>query len=132
MTTVDPKRLVALSLDPVLMPAGFQRGQSGEDSDGNGQVIFCTGHDKFSLRHPRLPQANQQEQGGTCVDLVVNVRADGTLGRLDLEGISIRETLLHVGMVAESEAVSQVGGHSLTQGLPVLEAVLSRLFDDPN
>lgn len=80
------------------------------------QVIFCAGHDEFNRRHSRLPQANQQEQGVTCVDLVLDVRADGTLGHLYLEGISIEETQLDAGMVTDSEAVSQVGGRPIAGG----------------
>lgn len=132
MAAVDPGSLVRLSLDPVLVPAGCQGGQCGGDSEGNVQVIFCARHDEFSRRYSRLPQANQQEQGGTCVDLVVDVWADGALGRLDLEGTSVEETLLHAGMVADSEAVSQMGGRSMSESLPVIEAALRRLFGDPN
>jgi len=132
MAAVDPGRLVKLSLDPVLVPAGFQGGQCGDDSEGNVQVIFCAGHDEFSRRYWRLPQASQQEQGGTCVDLVVDVWADGTLCRLDLEGTSIQETLLHAGMVADSETVSQLSGRSMAESLPVIEAALKRLFGDPS
>lgn len=128
---VDLGRLVRLSLDPVLVPAGFQGGQGGGDSEGNVQVIFCAGHDEFSRRYSRLPQANQQEPGGTCIDLVVDVWADGTLARLDLEGPSVEETLFHAGLVADSDAVSQVRGRSLAEGLPVIEAALRRLFGDP-
>ena len=128
---VDLGRLVTFSLDPVLEPAGFQAGQCGGDSEGNVQVIFCAGHDEFSRRYSRLPQANQQEPGGTCVDLVIDVWADGTLARLDLEGPSIEKTLIHVGLVADSDAVSQVGGRSIAESLPVIEAALRRLFGDP-
>ena len=124
--------LVGLSLDPVLVPAGFQAGQCGDDGEGSVQVIFCAEHDEFSRRYPRLPQANQQEQGGACVDLVLDAWADGTLSRLDLEGTSIEETLLHAGMVRNSKAVSQLGGRPLAEGLPVVAAALRRLFGDPN
>ncbi|KAA1424112.1 hypothetical protein [Nocardioides antri] len=131
MGAVRTGRLVSAVLDPVLVPAGFQAGQYGEggdDRDGDAQIIFCAGHEEFSIRHSRLPQANQQEPGGTCVDLVVEVRADGTLAGLDLEGTSIEETLRHVGLTADSEAVAKVEGLSMTKGLPVIEAALRRLF----
>ncbi len=132
VAAVDRGRLVSLALDPVLVPAGFQGGQCGDDSEGDVQVIFCAGHDEFSRRYPRLPQANPHEQGGTCVDLVLDVWADGTLGRLHLEGFSVEETLLHAGMPADSEAVSQVVGLPVAESLPVIEAALRRLFGEPN
>lgn len=133
MGAVRTGRLVSAVLDPVLVPAGFQGGQYGEggdDQERDAQVIFCAGHDEFSDRHSGLPQANQQESGGTCVDLVVEVRADGTLARLDFEGTSLEETLRRVGLVADSEAVARVGGRPMTESLPVIEAALRRLFDD--
>lgn len=94
------------------------------------QIIFCAGHDEFSDRYPQLPQSNHEESGGTCVDLVVAVRADGTLAGLDLEGTSIKETLRHIGLMADSEAVARVEGRSVTESLPVIEAALRRLFDE--
>lgn len=132
MAAEDPGRLVRRSLDPVLVPAGFQGGQCGGDGEGNVQVIFCARHDEFSRRYSWLPQANQQEHGGTCVDLVVVVWAHDTLGRLDLEGVSFEDTLLHAGMVADSEAVSQLSGCLMVESFPVVEAALSRLFGDPS
>lgn len=77
MGAVRSGRVVSTALDPVLMPAGFQKGQydeGGEDREGDAQIIYCVGHDEFSVRHPWLPQANQQEPGGACVDLVIEVR----------------------------------------------------------
>ena len=127
---MDLGGLVTQSLDPVLVPAGFQRGQGGAGAGGDVQVIFCTAHDDFSRRYPRLPQADRQRDGA-CVDLVVDARADGTLARLDLEDTSVEQTLLHCGLVADSAAVSRAGGRPLAESLPVLEAALRRLFADP-
>jgi hypothetical protein len=128
MAASDLGRLVRRSLDPVLVPAGFQEGQGGDDGEGSAQVIFCTGYDEFNRRYSGLPQANQQEESAICVDLVVDVRCDGTLDRLDLEGISVAETLLQAGLVADSEAVSQLRGRSVADSLPVIEVALRRLF----
>ena len=132
MAAVDLGRLVTISLDPVLVPAGFQAGQGGDGSEGDVQIIFCAPHDEFSRRYPRLPQAIRPEEGVTCVDLVLDVWADGTLGRLDLEGTSIEETLLRAGMVADSAAVARVLGRPMVESLPVIEAALRRLFADPD
>ncbi len=126
-------RVVKDTLDPVLTPAGFREGQygrGGDGSTGDAQVLYCGGHDGFSDRYPRLPQANQQAPGGTCVDLVVEVGADGTLGRLDLEGIPVAETLRHVGLVAHGQAVAKLTGRSMTESLPVIAAALKRLFEE--
>lgn len=128
MGAVEEVRLVRLALDPLLVSAGFQAGQHGGDSEGDAQVIFCAAHDEFSLRHPRLPQANQQQQRGTCVDLVVDVLADGTLGRLDLEGTSVTDTLLHAGLTADGEAVSLLNSRPMRDCLPIIEAALGRLL----
>jgi hypothetical protein len=131
MTAVDLGQLVRLSLDPVLVPAGFQTGQCGYGNEGF-QVIFCAPYAEFRQRHPRLPQARHQEGNDICVDLVVDVWADGTLGRLDLETTSVEQTLLHIGMVSDSEAVAQVVGRTLADSLPVIEAALRRLFGNPD
>lgn len=124
-------RLISAALDPVLLAAGFQAphySDGGEDAQRGTQFIFCAAHDQFSARHPRLPQADQQEPGGTCVDLIIDVRADGTLASFDLEGISIEETLRHVGLVTESRALATTRGRSLNEALPIVEAALRRLF----
>lgn len=127
---MDRGRLVTLALDPVLVPAGFLPGQGGADGEGAVQVVFCMAHDELSRRYPRLPQADQQQRPGACVDLVVEARADGSLTRLDLEDTSVEQTLLHAGLVADGAAVSQVGGRPLAESLPVIEAALRRLFAD--
>lgn len=132
MGAVRTGRLVGAALNPVLVPAGFQAGQYGEggdDLDRDTQVIFCAAADKFSARYPTLPQADQQGAGGACVDLVIEVQADGMLLRLDLEGTSIESTLRHVGLVTEAEDVSRVKGRPLDESIPVIEAALRRLFD---
>ena len=128
MTTEGIGRLVSRALDPVLVPEGFQGGQHGDDREGDVQIIFCAAHDDFSRRHPHLPQANQQQHAGTCVDLVVDIWADGTLVRLDLEGTSVAATLRHAGLVEEGEAVEQLRGRAVVESLPVIEPALRRLF----
>ena len=130
MGAMGSGRLVSLSLDPVLAPAGFLAGAYGDDGAGTVQVLFCAAHDEFSRRHPRLPQANAQEQIGTCVDLVIDVQADGTLGRLDLEGLSLAETLHRTGLVADGDEVAELDGRPMAEALPVLAAALKRLLGE--
>ncbi len=133
MGAVRSGRVVKDVLDPVLTPAGFREGQwgtGGDGREGDTQVLYCAGHDGFSDRFPRLPQANQQAPGRACVDLVVEVRADQTLGRLDLEAIPVGETLRHVGLVADGQAVTKVIGRSMNESLPVIAAALKRLFEE--
>lgn len=131
MTAVGLGQLATLSLDPVLVPAGFQGGQCGDDGEGDVQVVFCAPHDEFGRRHAQLPQARDPEPGRICVDLVLDVWADGTLARVDLEGMSLENTLLRVGMVADSQAVAQACGRPLADSLPVIAASLTRLLGDP-
>lgn len=128
MKTVGLGRLVSSALDPVLVPAGFLGGQYGDGRGGDLQIIFCAGHEEFSRRHLRLPQAHQQRRPGTCVDLVVDVCADGTLFRLDLEETSLRETLSHTGLTADGDLVARTIGCPMVEGLPVIEGALRRLF----
>jgi hypothetical protein len=133
MGAVRSGRVIKAVLDPLLMPAGFQEGQCGTGGDGREgdvQVLYCAGHDGFSDRYPRLPQANQQAPGGTCVDLVVEVRADATLGRLDLEAMPVAETLRHVGLVADGQAVAKLTGRSMSESLPIIAGALKRLFEE--
>jgi hypothetical protein len=132
MGAVRTGRLVSAALDPVLVPAGFQAGQYGEggvDLDRDTQVVFCAAADDFSARYPTLPQANQQGPDGGCVDLVIEVQADGTLIRLDLEETSIERTLRHVGLMTVAEDVARVDGCPLDESIPVIEAALRRLFN---
>ncbi len=125
-------RVVSAALDPVLVPAGFARGQYGEggnDRLGVAQIIFCAGHDELSGRYPRLPQANEQERGvGACIDLVIEVSDAGTIAFLDLEGTSLENTLRTVGLEADADAVARIEGHAFTETLLILEAALRRLF----
>ena len=133
MTAARSGRLVTSALDPVLVAAGFQSGQDGEGGDARGgcvQVVYCAGHDEFSVRYPLLPQAHQQEPGGTCVDLVVEVRDDGTLGRLDLEETSVEETLRHAWLISDGRAVGTLHGRSITEALPVIADALQHVFDE--
>ncbi len=117
------------ALEPVVVPAGFNPPQLGDDElDVVTQIIFCAPHDVFSARHPRLPQANQQAAGGACVDLVIDVRADGTLARIDLEELTVAATLRHVGLVTEGDALALVEGRPLSESLPVVEAALRQVF----
>jgi hypothetical protein len=109
------------------MPAGFAGGQHG--GDGRAQVIFCATHDEFSDRHPFLPQANDQDRGlGACIDLVIDVSAEGNVGFVDLERFSLEETLRHVGRPEDADRVAKVVGLAVADALPVMGAVLRRLF----
>jgi hypothetical protein len=119
---------VCSALDPVLVPAGFLAGQGGEDQDGGGQVIFCIGHDALSIRYPLLPQADPDGASGRCDDVVIDVGVGGTLDRIDLEAMSLVQTLRQVGLDDDADGVSQVIDRPVVDGLPVLEAALRRLF----
>ncbi|GAB3021950.1 hypothetical protein GCM10011376_20830 [Nocardioides flavus (ex Wang et al. 2016)] len=124
----DSVRRLCAALDSVLAAAGFLPGQGGAADDGSGQVIYCIGHDKLRGRHPHLPQAASDDVLGTCDDLVLDIGAGGTLDRLDLETVSLEETLRQVGLDADADAVSRVVGRPVVDGLPVLEDAVRRLF----
>ncbi|MDR7251056.1 hypothetical protein J2X46_000028 [Nocardioides sp. BE266] len=128
MSSSDAIGLVCAALDPVMVAAGFQAGQGGTTPADEGQVIYCAGHDEFSERYPSLPQAHQQEPGGTCVDLVLDVWPGGRLGRMDLEAMSLAATLRHVGLTEDGDAVEAVAGVPVADALPVVAAALERLL----
>ena len=86
------------------------------------------GHTELSSRYPLLPQADTDDAPGRCDDLVIDVGVKGTLDRLDLEGISLAETLRHVGLDADADAVSQANSRAGGEGLQVVEAALRRLL----
>jgi hypothetical protein len=121
-------RVIGAALDPVLVPAGFAAGQHGH-SDGSGSVIFCAGYDEFSDRYPTLPQANGQSRGmGACVDLTIDYDANG-LVEIDLEGISVPDTLREVGRPGDADAADQAVNQPVDAALASLASVLTRLFD---
>ena len=130
--TWSPGRAVSAVLDPVLVPVGFAPGQygaGGDDPPAPAQVVFCAAHDELSDRYPRLPQAGAQERDrGACIDLVVQVTADGSFDFLDLEAVPLRDTLRQVGLDADADAVAGVEGRPLLEGLPGVEAALRSLF----
>ena len=128
MEAVGLGRLVSSALDPALVPAGFQGGQYGDVRGGDLQITICAADDTFSRRHAGLPQAGQQQRHGTCVDLTVECWADGTLGRLDLEGTSVEQTLRHAGLVADADSVARMIKSSVVESIPVIEATMRRLF----
>lgn len=129
MTAGVTARLVQEALDPVLVAAGFLAGQGGDAPDGSAQVIYCLAHDQLVRRHPMLPQAGSGDAPGRCDDLVVEIGADGSLHRLDLEQLSVVETLRRVGLEADAQAVATVVGRPCTEALPTVRTALGRLFD---
>jgi hypothetical protein len=62
---------------------------------------------------------------------VVEVRAEGTLGSLDLEGTPLADTLHHVGLATDGDTVARLMGHSMAECLPFIAAALTRLFHEP-
>jgi hypothetical protein len=117
-------RLVMVALDPVLVAAGFARGQGG-----GTEVIYCAAHDEFSDRYPWMPQADTQERDlGACVDLIIRGLEDGGFASADLEQFSLPTTLRMVGRGDDADAVERQEGAHAAQALPVLVGVLSRLF----
>jgi hypothetical protein len=131
MGAVSVGRVVSAALNPVLTPEGFAGGQYGEggaDRREAAQIIVCAGHDEFSGRHPWLPQANDQERGvGACVDLVIEISAVNTVEFIDLEGLSLEETLRRVGNAEDADRSAEAIGRPLAEVLPVLPATLQRL-----
>lgn len=59
---------------------------------------------------------------------MVDLWADGTLGRLDLEETSLGETLRHTGLVADGDSVARTIGSPMVESLPVIEGALRRLL----
>jgi hypothetical protein len=113
------------ALDPLLVRAGFQRGQGG-----GGTVIHCASYADLRERFPRLPQARGQDEHAyfACVDLTWKLDADRLVG-VDLEGLSLEATLRQVGRDADADAVAEQLDAPVAAALPVLAGVLSRLFD---
>jgi hypothetical protein len=130
-------RRVSAAFDPILTLSGFaggQYGQGGEETDASyvaWETIFCAAHDEFSDRFPWLPQANKQPRGaGTCTDLIVET-SDGRFDSAFFEHLSLEETLRVVGQADDAAQVTRVRGTALADALPVLAAVLKRLFHTP-
>jgi len=131
MGAVAVARLVSAGLNPVLTPAGFAEGQWGaDDRNERGQIIYCAGHDEFSDRYPWAPQANDHERGlGACIDLIIEVSGMGTVEFVDLEALSLEETLRRVGYAEEASRSAELMGRPLAEALPALAAILQRMFE---
>lgn len=127
-------RDITNALDPVLVLAGFAAGQGvGPDDDLGAPVgiTYCAGHDAFSDRFPWMPQANEYERAErACIDLVIEVSAEGFVECIDLESFSVAETLLLTGRVDESRSVANFIGKQSTDVLAHLPGILDRLFRD--
>ncbi|MDY7104730.1 MAG: hypothetical protein S0880_26395 [Actinomycetota bacterium] len=75
-------------LEPVVVERGFSGGQGGLGGDGSVNLIYCASATELVRRWPRafelIPGADPGPQ--RCVDLMIEVTADGLLRRADLEG----------------------------------------------
>jgi hypothetical protein len=90
-----------------------------EDRDGawsghEAQLGWCGSYDAFRHLYPYLPQSYGNQPGG-CVDLWVEIDADGLLAKVDFEGLSLAETYRRLQRPAEAEEV-----HGLI-GLPAAD-----------
>jgi len=115
---------VIAALDPLLLPAGFARGQMAGDDE---RVIYCAAHDEFSERFPALPQANQQlDLDGACVDLELDFEVGIAA---ELEGLSLRETFLALGLEREAAEAASWENASRGEALNGLPGLLTRLLE---
>jgi hypothetical protein len=125
VTDVSFSEKVRAVFDPIVVPEGFASGQ-GDAS----QVIFCASLDQLAARLPRLPQVGLQPAGsGACVDLVVSADDEGRLASVQLEGISLEDTLRRVGLVGRAvdvgEALRADRGRALTAASSALRDLLA-------
>lgn len=110
------------ALDPLLTREGFAAGQGG-----GSQIIYCAGHDDFSDRFPRLPQADAQGRGhGYCIDLVIEYRDPGL--EVALEGEPLAQTLRELQLDEAALFMDEVRTMPLADALCALAEVLPQLF----
>jgi hypothetical protein len=111
-------------IDPVVVPQGFASGQ------GDGvQVIFCASLDELAARFPRLPQVGKQQRGsGACVDLVLTAGDQTSLATVQLEGMSLDETLRRVGLAGRADELRAAIHGDRTHALSGVAAALRELL----
>ncbi len=133
---------VAAALDPAFRETPFQPGQSGERlsgvpdlgqpswPSGPASVIWCASYDELQQTHPRLPQAHDQGNAPLgCVDFTVEIDADGTLSRADLEADSLSETFLMIGLDHEARVAVGLMGEPARDVCQVLPHLISTLLE---
>lgn len=125
-------------LTPVTAAAGFAEPQVGVGT-GRAQAIFCTCWQDLRDRVPHLPQYDTDPTTATdvppprfrCLDLVVNRDAASRVSTVDLDRLSLQETLRrlgYAGLAADVDAV--LPGPVPTAGPVVLRAVGTVLAPD--
>jgi hypothetical protein len=58
----------------------------------------------------------------------VDINNQSRVEFIHLEGLSLEETLRHVGRAAHADALARVDGQAIDDALPVVTSVLKRLF----
>ena len=91
--------MVTTTLDPILVPLGFARGQVGGDGTG-GQVIFCRG------------EIDSTDEG--CVDLVVDLAAVPDWRISDVRYWGLPTDRWHLDFDRGASLVDQVAGLART------------------
>lgn len=122
-------RAVAAAMDPVMSAAGFaeaQFGQVGWAPEREVGMTFCAAFSDFRCRFPWLPQS--ADVTASCIDLTIDLDAAGRIGRLDLEGWSVEQTLRDIGRVHDSVHAGAVIGTDAFQAIPALLRAVDALF----
>jgi hypothetical protein len=121
-------RAAAEVLDPVLVDAGFLPAQYGGPPFEPSSVTFCAAFDRFAARYGHLPQAQQQFGEGRCVDLIIEVDADDTVSRIDLEDHSLEETCRSLGRAHDADVVEVMIGTDVLDSAIALRPILVSLL----
>ncbi|WP_435746277.1 hypothetical protein [Nocardioides sp. SYSU DS0663] len=97
---------------------------------GPGSVLWCAGYRDLQAGYPRLPQAHDQEEhgDGSCVDVMIEVDADGRLSRADVETLSVGATFAELGDRVRAARADALLGADARTALPLLAELLRDLF----
>jgi len=122
-------RTAAEILNPILVGAGFAPAQYGGSPLEPSGVTYCASFDHFAARHPRLPQASEEQRGvGACVDLVIQVDGEDRVTEVHLEGHDLDDTCRLTDCNEDAEAAATIIGSDVLAALDTLSPILRSLF----
>lgn len=114
-------------LEPVLVRAGFAKGQWGDDGVG---VIFCAAGDDYVHRHPGLTANGEQWDDVYCVDVMIEGTVAGGIRRFDVEFEPLDDLLARTGHGREVPRLSSLFRlERPDDDLACLARILTRLYD---
>ncbi len=122
--------LACAELDPLLVPLGFQSGSWCVDLSGNEGVTFCAPQEVLDEHFQPLGGIAAQfpEDGGGCLDLVIDGSPEAGITRVELEGQPLSDLLMALEQAEEAALVMQWPGESVDADLARVRRAMTLLL----